>query len=86
MTMGGSAGLISENALASSTPATAIRACPVFSLNSLRLRRVPGPALALAMVATISPYETSATWSIAYRRGMVACPAQLTMLRFGACR
>ena len=55
MFIGGSAGLITEIALARSAPATCARARPVFSLNSLRFCRVPGPALADAMAATISP-------------------------------
>jgi hypothetical protein len=55
MIIGGSAGLITEMALARSAPATVTSALPVFSLNSLRFCRVPGPALALAIAATISP-------------------------------
>lgn len=55
MFIGGSAGLITEIALARSAPATCASARPVFSLNSLRFWRVPGPALCEAIAATISP-------------------------------
>ena len=84
MIIGGSAGLMIAMAFALSAPPTSCRARAVFSLNSLRFWRVPGPALRLESAATISPYATSATRSIACMIGMVAWPAQLTMFTFGA--
>src|SRR6476660_1469118 len=45
--------------------------------------RVPGPALLLAIVATISPYATSVTRLIAYMIGAVAWAPQVPRLMFG---
>ena len=44
----------------------------------------PGPALLLAMVATISAYSTGVTERMAATIGMVACPPHVVKLMLGA--
>jgi hypothetical protein len=58
----------------------------VVSVNSSMFCRVPGPALLLAMVATISAYCTAATSVSALTRGTVAWPPQLTRFTLGSPR
>jgi hypothetical protein len=55
MISGGSAGFMMMMALPLAAPPTTSMALEVVSVNSSMLARVPGPALLLAMDATISP-------------------------------
>lgn len=65
-------------------PPTLSMARAVVSVNSSIFARVPGPALLLEIVATISAYETGATRLIACTIGIVACPPQVTRFTFGS--
>ena len=67
-----------DNRLAARGVADFLNPRAVVSVNSSIFCRVPGPALLLAMVATISAYSTGATSSSALTSGTVACPPQLT--------
>ena len=55
MISGGSAGFSTMIALPLAAPPTTSIAFDVVSVNSSMLARVPGPALLLEMLATISP-------------------------------
>src|ERR1700760_180870 len=84
MTSGGSAGLRMMIALPRAAPPTCSIAAAVVSVNSSMLARVPGPADREAIDATISAYGTGTTEETACTTGMVACPPQVIMFRFGA--
>ena len=84
MRIGGSAGLSTITALPLDALPIFSRPRAVVSVNSSMFCRVPGPALLLAIVATISAYSTGAHWPMALTSGTVACPPQLTRLTLGS--
>ena len=86
MIIGGSTGLRMMIALPRCAPPTRSMARAVVAVNSSMLARVPGPADRDAIDATISAYGTGVTRATACTIGIVACPPQVIMLRFGAAR
>ena len=84
MIIGGSSGLRTRIALPRPAPPTVSIAREVVTVNSSMLARVPGPADRDAIDTTISAYGTGTTELTALTIGIVACPPQVIMLKFGA--
>src|SRR5690625_2969741 len=82
--IGGSAGFKMMIAFPLAAPPITSIPLLVVLVNSSILALVPGPALLLDTVATISPYETGTTSLIARTIGIVACPPHVIILTFAS--